>query len=399
LLLLLFRADSASFVSSTSLIFWPFVYILDFVSYIWLCVALLFYTISNKAQISISTIFFDNLTNKVTFSGTSQASTKVKSTYSLPTALTVNNLDKNWVNLVHNLYKSKLILDQSTSIPLTEPMSSTSLKIDNSMLSIFLDSNKNNYNNVLPNPKFSFIINSKYSSKASSLLDNTIFNNAADLSKVSSNNILLNNEYNNSIEQNLLLANQSRWAFKTSPITEKLVRDNFNYTQSKNLLGSSFTNSLSSSNNIWNSNNLTNLKEKSNLLLSNNLTNLNYFEDSRAWSMKKAYLGLNTTEYLLSYDLNKSHSSLISTKKDTLVSAYLLDYSLSYSNMSLFSNNLTLQHNAALNSTIFNSDNTIYQDSYNNYLFNLSTTTITSNFNTYKYNSVKVNSFTFISTK
>ena len=115
--------------------------------------------------------------------------------------------------------------------------------------------------------------------------------------------------------------------------------------------------------------------------------------------MKKAYLGLNTTEYLLSYDLNNSHSPLISTKKDALVSAYLLDHSLSYSNMSLLSNNSILQYSAALNSTIFNSDNTIYQDSYNNYLFNLSTTTITSNFNTYKYNSVKVNSFTFISTK
>jgi hypothetical protein len=81
-------------------------------------------------------------------------------------------------------------------------------------------------------------------------LQDKSFNSPINLSTLNTTNKTASNSLNESIRETLSLANQSRWTFKSSPISEKLVRDNFNYTQAKQLLGSSIVNSLSSSNNI-----------------------------------------------------------------------------------------------------------------------------------------------------
>jgi hypothetical protein len=86
--------------------------------------------------------------------------------------------------------------------------------------------------------------------KLSGLLDSKVFTTPLNLSTLNKASTHLNETYSNSISQNLSLANQTRWALKMSPISEKLVRDNFNYTQAKSLLGSPVVNSLTSSNNI-----------------------------------------------------------------------------------------------------------------------------------------------------
>ena len=107
--------------------------------------------------------------------------------------------------------------------------------------------------------------------------------------------------------------------------------------------------------------------------------------------MKKAYLPMNTSDYSLSYSNISSLSSPKNTKKDALLSAYLLDYPLSHSNISLAPYSVASDMSVISNYTLFNSDNTIYQDSYNNYLFSLSTTSITSNFNAYNNNLISTN--------
>jgi hypothetical protein len=94
-----------------------------------------------------------------------------------------------------------------------------------------------------------------------------------------------------------------------SPISEQLSKDNFNFTQAKNLIGSSLVNSLSSSNNIWNSNNLSNLANSDNLMLSNGMANLNYFEDSRLWLSKKFYLSSSVSNYVLNYNSSQPISN------------------------------------------------------------------------------------------
>jgi hypothetical protein len=67
-----------------------------------------------------------------------------------------------------------------------------------------------------------------------------------------------------------------------SPISEKLISNNFNFTQAKQLLGSSAANSSSSSGNIWSSSNLSKIKDTNILALADDVTKIEFFEDSRS---------------------------------------------------------------------------------------------------------------------
>ena len=112
--------------------------------------------------------------------------------------------------------------------------------------------------------------------------------------------------------------------------------------------------------------------------------------------MKKMFYGLDMS----TYTVNLSPSSNINTdlksnsSANSLLSAYMLDYNLSYSHLSLGSNYLYSQDIADLAKfNITNNDNTIYQDSYNNYIFSLSSTSLIANFNNFKHNKVDTNNF------
>jgi hypothetical protein len=191
----------------------------------------------------------------------------------------------------------------------------------------------------------------------------------------------------------LSVANQTRWALKMSPVSHKLINDNFNFTQAKSLIGSSVVNSLSSSNNIWNSSNLQNISNLENLLLSSNLSNLNSFEDSRLWISKKYAFSSNTSDYSLYYEVSKSENTIRENNYKSVLSAYPLDHDQLSSNLSL-SSTAQGQH-SSLDSLLYTPDSTVYQDSYNNYLLALSSTTLTTKYNNYSYNKINTKSFKF----
>jgi hypothetical protein len=142
---------------------------------------------------------------------------------------------------------------------------------------------------------------------------------------------------------------------------------------------------------------LTTLKDASNFSTALSFTNLNYFEDSRSWAMKKMYFGLNSSSYSLSYDnlTTKEALSYKDSSVSSLASAYLLDYNLSYSSISVNSTLSTLPvNNITQYSNLFSLDNTLYQDSYNNYAFSLSSTSTTTNLNNFRHRRSSLNNFT-----
>jgi hypothetical protein len=213
-----------------------------------------------------------------------------------------------------------------------------------------------------------------------------------------SENSNVNTAYTTAITENLSLANQTRWLLRMSPISEKLIKDNFNFTQAKQLLGSPITQAVSSSNNIWASNNLAKIKDTSSLLLSENLSKIEFFEDSRAWSTKKMLLGLNHSTYTLNFEPSSTSNTSSSLSSSSITSAYLLDYDLMQNLLSLptsTSNEVANSFNSH-NLTLVSSDKTVYQDSFNNYLFNISTTTLSNNLSNYKYSNTKSSSFKFM---
>jgi hypothetical protein len=114
--------------------------------------------------------------------------------------------------------------------------------------------------------------------------------------------------------------------------------------------------------------------------------------------MKKLYFNLSTDSYSLSFDDSLdtyTNKNLSSTTTNSILEAYLLDYSLSYSNLSVVTSatpGLVSTSNSRIN--LLNLDNTIYQDSYNNYIFSLSSTNLTTNFNSFKHREVLLSTFT-----
>jgi hypothetical protein len=389
---LLFRFDLVQLQSSLSIFFWPLVYALDLVSYLWLCTSLLLYVLSNQLLTNFSSLFSNNLNSNIYLTSKSSADNKIKGTSLLPVAYSRNSIDNNWVELLHSLYNSKLSIHQNSV-----NTSSNISNLSTSHLSVYINTSNSSYLSKLTSTHTYTAVNSSVDS-ACSLLHSRTFNNPLSLSEVNSSNTVLNSAYDRAISQNLALANQTRWAFKMSPISEKLAKDNFNFTQAKSLLGSPVVNSLSSSNNIWSSNSLVNLKDTSEFFISPNTTNLNYFEDSRLWAMKKLYFNLSTDSYSLSFDDSLdtyTNKNLSSTTTNSILEAYLLDYSLSYSNLSVVTSatpGLVSTSNSRIN--LLNLDNTIYQDSYNNYIFSLSSTNLTTNFNSFKHREVLLSTFT-----
>jgi hypothetical protein len=391
------RIDSTSLTSLTSLLFWPFIYILDFTSYIWLCVALLAYNISNKLQLNISSYFYKGIMSKSSFSANLSSSIGYNNpTLKMPSSLSDTSINKNWLVLLHKLYTSKSTLDNSTN-SLTLPSLTHNLPSTDNLINIFMKTRANSYVNKLSPSSYTFIKTSNLILKSSSTTNNTIFNNALDLSALNSKNNFILETYNSSINENLNLANQTRWLLKTYPITEKLVSDNFNFTQAKTLLGSTSVNSSTSSNNIWSSNHFTHIKDYDALFLSNNITNLNNFEDSRSWTMKKAYLGLNNSNYSLYFNRSLAKYQSSPSSQNTLLSAYLLDYSLFYNYLSFNSSLTSATPSTYLHKAmLYNSDNTIYQDSFNNYLSSLSSTSLVSSHSYFSFTKVTLLPFKFI---
>jgi hypothetical protein len=317
----------------------------------------------------------------------------LSSVINIPNSITSNSINKNWIDLTYNLYKVKLNLDTTTPIAI-KSSELLSLNINSPLsLSIFLRTSGLNYMNPLTASPLSFDRTRRYASASSASLNNIAFNNNLTLNSLASSNNLLARSYESAVKENLSVANQTRWALKMSPVSHKLINDNFNFTQAKSLIGSSVVNSLSSSNNIWNSSNLQNISNLENLLLSNNLTSLNSFEDSRLWASKKYAFSSNTSDYSLYYNASNLEKTIEENSYKSILSAYLLDYELMSSNLSLHS--ATQEQQSTSDSLLYTPDNTVYQDSYNNYLLALSSTTLTTKYNNYSYNKINTKAFKF----
>lgn len=292
---------------------------------------------------------------------------------------------------------SRLSLDKLSTNGYSLSYQENNPKSSDISLSVFLGTGDHAFINSSYSPAPFFTQTATYSSKASSLLDSKYFNSSLSLTTLSSNQTA-SSAYSAAISENLSLANQTRWLLRMSPISEKIVKDNFNFTQAKQLLGSSVTQAVSSSNNIWSSNNLAKIKDISPLLLSENVSKIEFFEDSRSWSTKKMLLTLNHANYTLNFEPNPRTTLASATSSSDISAAYLLDYNLMNSLLLLPKSSLTQATKATHASSIalFNQDKTIYQDSVNNYLFNISTTTLTNNLPSYKHSCSNSNAFKFI---
>ena len=391
---IIFVFDATSYSSLTSVLFWPIVYSLDILSYAWLCIALALYTASNKAQLTFSTYFYDVVISRSSLAPTKNINLRaISASIDIPSSITSNNIDKNWIELAHSLYRAKLSLNITTP---TAVNSNTLVSVDPSLpsnLSIFLRTNGSSYIATSQVTPLSSNRIKYYANASSASLNSVGFNNNLTLSALASSNSLLAHSYENAIKENLSVANQTRWALKMSPVSHKLINDNFNFTQAKSLIGSSVVNSLSSSNNIWNSSNLQNVSNLEGLLLPSNLTNLNSFEDSRLWVSKKYSFSSSTADYSLFYTASNPVDITSENNYKSVLSAYLLDYELMSSNLSLFST--IQQKQSSLDSLLYTPDSTVYQDSYNNYLLALSSTTLTTRYNNYSYSKANTNTFKF----
>ena len=306
-------------------------------------------------------------------------------------------LDSNWLKLVHGVMTSRLSLDKISLSGNSLDSTRASIKSNSTELSLFLTTNGANFINSSSNLDFLHTQSKSYLMKSSSLLNNKYFNSNVSLNNLSSNSSV-STAYSSAISENLSLANQTRWLLRMSPISEKLIKDNFNFTQSKQLLGSPITQAISSSNNIWLSNNLSKIKDTSSLLLSENLSKIEFFEDSRAWSSKKMLLGLNHSTYTLNFEPSSAVSTSNDLSSSSVTTAYLLDYDLMHSLLALPSSSSSEAKSNfnSSNLTLVSSDKTVYQDSFNNYLFNISTTTLSNNLSNYRYSNTKTSSFKFL---
>jgi hypothetical protein len=326
----------------------------------------------------------------------SNINNKVSTQLSMPNTMGLNNIiDDSWSKLLHKVFKSKLTVDRLSSLNNID-VDKSNLDYDTSNLHLNLFTTTND-NNFICSTEFSYFThqsNKEYLRSSSSLMQDRYYNSGVSIAKLGNKDF-----YTNSIKENLSLANQTRWSFKMSSISEKLVRDNFNYTQAKQLLGSSVATSASSSNNVWTSSNLSKVKDLSTQSLSRNITALNFFEDSRSWANKKLFFNSSNSLYKLSYEPYSSiNTNLNTTSNNSVIAAYSLDYNLSSSLIKLDNSSISLFKPGTDYKNLFtlNSDKTIYQDSYNNFLFSISTTTLIKTPSSYTYLKSTPSSFSFL---
>ena len=110
--------------------------------------------------------------------------------------------------------------------------------------------------------------------------------------------------------------------------------------------------------------------------------------------MKKMYLTHANNTYKLTYNTDTKVASNVATNSiNSLLSAYLLDYDLSHSALSLSATYTNLAKSTGSSSVLYTTDNTIYQDSFNNYLLALSTTSLTTTYNNYTYRPIRTQAF------
>ena len=348
-------------------------------------------------QTNISGYAYSNTASKLTSHQYNSNNTS-KTSITLPTTITSNSkLDTSWLNLIHSITQAKYSLDKASSynsFDMHNGNGQYSTKLD---LSLFLSSSNSSYMNT-SNLEGNFINRDKsYLSSTSSLLSNRYYNSNTTLSKITQDSTL-SQVYTNSISENLSLANQTRWLLKMSPISEKLINNNFRFTQAKQLLGSSVANSSSSSDNIWSSSNLSKIKDLNILSLTDDVTKIEFFEDSRSWSMKKTLFTLAPSTYSLSYSSNNTQDLIKENNTSSIAPAYLLDYQLMQNLLVLPSKKsvfISDEFNLK-NTSLITTDKTIYQDSFNNYLLNISSTTLTASLPNYSYHTTKSNTFKFI---
>lgn len=370
-------------------------YLFDLISYAWLCLALVSYSIINILQTNISGYAYNNATSKLS---NYQPSYSTRASVSMPSAIASNSrLDASWLNLIYSITLSKYSLDKASSYTDFTTHNANSQYSNKLDLSLFLSSATSDYinNSITSSP--SIHRNKNYLNSTSTLLSNRYYNSNTTLSKVSQD-ATLSQVYANSINENLNLANQTRWLLKMSPISEKLISNNFSFTQAKQLLGSSATNSSSSSDNIWSSSNLSKIKDINILSLADNVTKIEFFEDSRSWSMKKTLFTLAPSTYSLSYSANDSQNLINEDSASSIAPAYLLDYQLMQNLLILPSKKTSLLSDEfnMKNVSLVTTDKTVYQDSFNSYLLNISTTTLTSSLPNYSYTRTKSNTFKFV---
>jgi hypothetical protein len=393
----LFRSDYGTPSQLFYLLAWPVSYIIDLVAYLWLIVALISYAVLNSFQISASNYFYKDLTSKIQVTTTlNHKSTKLPAELYIPNGMGSNNtIDDSWSKLLHNIFKSKLSVDRLSNLDSLNLVSSkASYASESPSLALFANVSTNNFINSTRISHYSYLCNKACLDSSASLMQDRYYNSSISIAKLGDKDF-----YTNSIKENLSLANQTRWSFKMSSISEKLVRDNFNYTQAKQLLGSSAATSASSTNNVWTSSNLSKIKDLSGSTLSRNITALNFFEDGRSWTNKKLFFNSDNSFYKLSYEpYSAVKDSLTRNPNSSVIAAYNLDYSLSSSLIKLpnsSENNLLTDLNYKNLFTV-NTDKTVYQDSYNNFLFTMSTTTLVNTRSAYAYSNCKPKNFSFI---
>ena len=394
---ILFRSDYSTPSQLFYFVAWPLSYIIDLVSYAWLVVALASYAVVNSFQVSASNYLYKDLTSKIYVSSTmSSKNSKPISQLTIPNNMGSNNaVDDSWSRLLHNIFKSKLSVDRLSSVSsinLNQPKLDYSTS--NLHLTLFTTTNTNNFISSTDVSYPLYNLNKDYLASSSSLMQDRYYNSGISIAKLGNKDF-----YTNSIKENLSLANQTRWSFKMSSISEKLVRDNFNYTQAKQLLGSSAATASSSSNNVWTSSNLSKIKDLSTQSLSRNISTLNFFEDSRSWANKKLFFNSNNSLYRLSYEPSSNTDNILDgSLNNPIISAYNLDYNLSSSLIKLVdsANAMPATNTGYKNLFTFNSDKTVYQDSYNNFLFSISTTTSVKTPSSYTYLKSNPSNFSFI---
>jgi hypothetical protein len=107
------------------------------------------------------------------------------------------------------LYKTKLTLN-NTNTPSFINSSDVDFNLLNSNLSIFLKTKNASYLNKSFTHKFTFIDHKTYLNNSVEVLNNTTFSSSLTLSGLYNSNPITSLSYENSIKENLSLANQTR---------------------------------------------------------------------------------------------------------------------------------------------------------------------------------------------
>jgi hypothetical protein len=244
-----------------------------------LLVALIFYTALNSIQVSASNYLYKDITTKINtnFSDTSAVNVSARE-MSIPSSICSNNIiDDSWSKLLYNIFKSKSSIDKLNTIEnynnSEQVLNSALSNIDLLLFTIPKNTEVINSSQI---GDYSYLYNKLYTDASSKVSQSKYYNVNTSIDKLGNKDL-----YTNSIKESMNLANQTRWSFKMSPISDKLSKDNYNYTQAKQLLGSNISNSANTSNNVWASSSLSKIKDFSSTSLARNVSLLNFFEDSR----------------------------------------------------------------------------------------------------------------------